>query len=238
MKPLRIVNMKPAAEWEPYRRLPRALVRQEHWLSPCDTCSGECCEQVVDVSAVEAARIALTLVLPFESFVGTRSCEADVAVAIEASHAVRLDEGLVRLTLRRQGGDAGACAFLHRVGGRGRCVAYAVRPGVCRMYPYAVEEEDGARLAVGSLRWCPSGWLYDDDTERAVAASLAAWRDDLALDAALCARWNEEEREDRSFAAFARFAVHDAAPRLGLDVERLYPPERRAFNSRVKAHMS
>lgn len=236
MKPLRIVNMTPAREWEPYRRLPRALVRQEHWLSPCDSCSGQCCEQLVDVSAVEAVRIALTLVLPLEAVVDTRAWEEPAGVVI-ASHAIRLDDGLVRLLLRR-GAEGLGCTFLHRVAGRGRCVAYAVRPGVCRMYPYAIEEDDGTQLAVGSFKWCPSGWLYDEDTERAVAASLAAWREDLALDAELCARWNEEEREERSFAAFARFAAHDLAPRLGLDVARLYPPERRAFGSRVKAYMS
>lgn len=229
--------MMSASEWEPYRRLPRALVRREHYLSPCDTCSGGCCEQIVDVTAVEAVRIALTLVLPFSSFLDTRAFEPQTGVDIAASHAIHLDTGPVRLLFRR--GEAGSgCIFLRRIDERGRCLAYAVRPGVCRMYPYAVEEDDGTTLAVGTFRWCPSEWLYDDETEQRVAASLAAWREDLALDEELCARWNDEERADRSFDAFARFAVHEMGPRLGLDVERLYPPERRAFGSRLKTYTS
>lgn len=238
MKALHIVNMKPASEWEPYRRLPRAIVRHEYSRSPCDTCPGHCCVQKVEVSAVEAARIALTLVLPLESVVVTAPYEPVPDVDIAASHAIVLDDGPTKLYLRRHDDERPGCVFLEQIGGRGRCLAYAVRPGVCRMYPYAVEEEDGTHVAVGTFKWCVQGWLYDEDSERAVAASLAAWREDLALDEALCARWNQEEHPDRSFASFARFLVHEVAAELGLDVERLYPPERRAFGSRVKAHMT
>lgn len=234
MRRLKITNMMSASEWEPYRRRPRALVRQERYLSPCDTCGGDCCGQKVDLTAVEAVRIALTLVLPLPSFIETRPFEEQTNVDMAASHAVLLEEGPVRLYLRRREGVG--CTFLQRIDGRGRCLAYSVRPGICRVYPYAVEEEDGTTLAVGTFRWCPSGWLYDESTERAVAASIAAWREDLALDEELCARWNEGEQPERTLAAFARFAAHELALRLGLDAERLYPPERRAFDSRLKAY--
>lgn len=234
MRRLRITNMKTVDEWEPLRGLPRVLVREERSISPCDTCPGHCCTHAAELSAVEAARIGLTLILPLESFLATRPWKAlGSGYDIQGSHPILLDEGLVRLFLRRE--EGAACRFLHDVDGRGRCAAYAVRPGVCRLYPYAVEEEDGTRAAIGTLDSCPTGWLYDESTEEAVARSLASWREDLSLDEELCQRWNDEDREARSLSAFARFIVTEMAPRLGLDERRLYPPERRAFGSRVKA---
>lgn len=233
MRRLRITNMKTVDEWEPFRRRPRVLVREERSISPCDTCPGHCCTHAAELSAVEAARIGLTLIVPLESFLATRAWEAlGSGYDMQASHPVLLDDGPVRLFLRREE-DAG-CRFLHQVDGRGRCVAYAVRPGVCRAYPYAVEEHDGTRTAIGTVDLCPTGWLYDESTEEAVGRSLASWRDDLSLDKELCARWNEEERDGRSLSAFARFIVKEMAPRLSLNETRLYPPERRAFGSRVK----
>lgn len=232
MRRLTITNMKHVREWEPYRRLPRALVSQEHAISPCDTCAGHCCHHAAEMSAVEAVRIALTLVVPLRAFVTARAWEVlGKGFDVAGSHPILLDGGRMRLFLRREKG--GPCHFLHEIDGRGRCVAYSVRPGVCRVYPYSFEEEGGARIAIGTTMLCETGWLYDDDTEESVARSLAAWREDLALDEELCARWNEGEREDRSFEAFARFAVEAAAPMLGLDAERLYPPERRSFRSRL-----
>lgn len=239
MRQLRITNMKTVSDWEPYKRLPRAVVREEYSISPCDMCPSHCCHHAAEVSAVEATRMALTLVLPLESFLEPKPWLPEESRAdAPASHPVLLEDGPMRLFFRRVAG--GGCRFLHDIDGRGRCLAYAVRPGVCRLYPFAFEEEkegeegeEVARIAIGTLNFCPVGWLYDESTEAAVAESLAAWRKDLALDEELCARWNDEERPVRDLSAFARFAIKELAPRFGLDEERLYPPARRAFGSRL-----
>ncbi len=233
MRRLSITNMVSTVDWEPYRLLPRALVLQERHISPCDACPGHCCYHPCEISAVEAVRLALTLVLPLESFLELRPWqELGPGYDVQAGHPITLEDGDVRLFLRRV--EGGGCGFLHEVDGRGRCVAYAVRPGICRVFPYAFEDEDGARTTIGTMARCPTGWLYDESSERALSGSVAAWYDDLALDEDLCRRWNAEERPERTLSAFARFAVRELAPRLGLDEERLYPPQRRAFGSRVK----
>ena len=233
MRSLKILDVPHASEWERYRLLPKALVRGEYRLNPCDVCSGLCCHFQVQLSAVEAVRIALTLsVPPLEAFV-SMPYKFDPTTGQVCYHAIQLDDGDACLLFKRDP-ESKACTFKIDVGDYGRCGIYSLRPGICRMFPLHVEEEDGNKVAVGTDEHCPIGWLYDDRTGDRYAEELAAWREDVELDRALCQRWGEEEQEERTLAAFFKWATRQLAPGWGFDPEGLYPTPRRAFGSRAQ----
>jgi Fe-S-cluster containining protein len=229
---LRILNMMHHDEWAPRRMLPRVLVREERAISPCDSCNGHCCEMQVELAIIEAVRIGLTLAIPVDSFVKTRPYTAHGrGYSIDPGHPVELDVGPSRLLFAHN--ELGQCHFLHRIAGRGRCVAYGFRPGICRLYPYSVAFDDGTRVAVGTTNLCPQGWLYDDNITQQVERDLAAWRRDIEQSKRFCEDWNLAQHTDRSLPAFLRFAVMTLGPMLGLDPQRLYPPLRRRLGERL-----
>ena len=225
---LRILNAPHASEWERFKNAPACMVRVERSLSPCDGCLSHCCHHDAHLSAFEATRMALTLAVPLESFVVPEPYKA-ADIGLAPYHAIRLDEGRVRLKLRRR--EDRSCVFLFKLGERGRCGAYALRPGICRLYPFELEEGD-AHIHVGTLAYCPTQWLHDEDTEARIEGDLQRWREDLAADKKLVARWNRDARQDRSFAAFARFAVESLAPSFGVAPDELYPRPRRRLGQR------
>jgi Fe-S-cluster containining protein len=230
---LKVLNTKHASEWARYARAPARLFARDYKLNPCDGCEGTCCHFIVQVSALEATRIALTLVIPPEDMFEAHPFEVDDASGQPATHPIELAEGPVSLRLRRDA-DSRACVFKIEIGGRGRCGAYMLRPGQCRFYPWTVEEADGNVIHTGNDEHCPTGWLHDDGTAARLGDELARWREALAQDATLCAKWNEDERpaEERTFDAFFRFAAAELAPGWGLDPTALYPPPRRRLGSR------
>lgn len=235
MSGLRILNMLHKEQWAPRRQLPMVLVRQEHYLSPCDNCSGHCCEMQVELAVVEAVRIGITLAVPLEVFVKTRPyAPYGGDYFIDPGYPIELEGGPARLLFAHQ--EQGHCHFLHRVAGRGRCVAYGIRPGICRLYPYDVRLGDGERISVGTTNLCPYGWLYDENTTEQVGRDLDAWRRDIDTSNRFCAEWNQAGHADRSLPGFLREAVMTLGPALGLDPERLYPPRRRRLGERIRRH--
>jgi Fe-S-cluster containining protein len=232
MTTLRVLNMDHVDEWKKTRELPSFLApRGEFSLSPCDDCSAPCCAKTVHMSAVEAVRMAMTLGVPLEDFAVAESHEPYHAyTGVAVYHPIVLDEGEARLALRKS--DRGECVFLLHIRGRGRCGAYMLRPGLCRFFPYEVEDDEGS-VRVGADVPCPTGWLYDESVAERLAGDLRQWRADVDLDAELVQAWNEAEQEDRSLAGFARWAIFELAETLGHDPERLYPPPRRRLGDRA-----
>ncbi|HEX5635274.1 MAG TPA: YkgJ family cysteine cluster protein [Gemmatimonadales bacterium] len=231
-RPLVVLNAVPVAAWQKLALAPRQLLVKDRSLDPCRTCAGTCCQFIVQLSAVEAVRMALTLSLPLEDIVEAMPYEPDTA-GQRGYHAIATDAGKVMLVLRRAG-EARACVLRYSVGARGRCGAYSVRPGQCRMYPLHVEEEDGTQVRIGTDAYCPTGWVHDDDTALRLRDHLDRWRADIARDAVLCRRWARRKDDDRSLAAFFRFAAFELADELGLDPAALYPPPRRRLGDRAR----
>lgn len=233
MTPLKIINARPAHTWERMKRAPRALVTVEYRLNPCDLCVGTCCHFMVQLSAVEAVRIALTLAVPPAEVFTTMEWEPDTTTGQRSYHPIKLDDGRVSLLIKRDP-ESRACAFKLDLGPLGRCGIYTLRPGQCRMFPLHVEEPDGHQIRVGVDDYCPTAWLYDEGTEERFTEHVANWREDVARDKELCARWNRGRRKDRSIAAFFRWACFELAPAFRLDAEVLYPPERRSLKRKPR----
>ena len=90
--------------------------------------------------------------------------------------SVNLHVGPVELWLRRQPVEDKPCLFLVTIGGRSLCGAYAVRPVVCRIYPFKVIY-DQQSIRVGFPVFCPTNW----DVSERHAAPMAEAMDLLAL---------------------------------------------------------
>lgn len=224
---LRIVDMPEASWWEEKRKLPRVLFPFEYALNPCERCPGHCCRANVRLTSFEAARIALTLSVSLDDVVDRMP--ADDEKARHQAIPIHLDEGLVQLVLKHK--PAGECLFLVDVGGRGRCGAYALRPGACRLFPYDVEYGERA-FTTGGQAFCPTRWVQNAQVRRRVRKDLERWMAEIDEERALVDEWNRSERDDRSWSAFQRVVVDRFAHRFGKDPADVYPAPRRQLGER------
>jgi Fe-S-cluster containining protein len=184
----------------------------------------------VHVTLVEVLRIVLPVGLAIDDVV--ERIPADGARGHLQTVPLPLDEGEVRLVLRQRG-EPKTCVFQHHVGARGLCSVHALRPGVCRIFPYRVDVGDRI-VSAGAAVACPTRWLFNESVEARVEADMQQWQDDVAEERALVAAWRETEEEDRSFAGLVRFATARLAPRYGLDPKEFQRPARRRLGDRWK----
>lgn len=226
--PYRVVDMEHVSFWEERRHLPRFLFPFEYSKDPCSSCVGYCCQTIVHITMVEALRVALPLGVALDEVV--RRIPADGERGQKQTVPIPLDEGEVRLVLRQQAGN-GSCVFLHAVGPRNICSVHALRPGVCRVFPYRVDVGDRI-VSAGAPIACPTRWLYDEAIEQRVAGDVRQWLDDIEEERALVRAWSAHDDEDRSFPAFTRFAIRRLASRYGLDADELLRPPRRRLGER------
>lgn len=217
MAKLRVLDMPSEEEWAPKKRLPKALVPTERSTDPCPSCSAPCCHALVHVTLVEAARIARALTIPFPAFV--RTVAVDPPRPFEPSAVVTID-GVARRLAFRETNERHRCVFLHDVGDRVRCSIHALRPGICRQYPFKLQRGK-LRVDVGTEAFCASGWLWNDATIDAQGAHLDAWLADRKQDAQLAATWNA--RGGGTLDELCRYAIEQT----GGDVDAVYPPPRR-----------
>jgi Fe-S-cluster containining protein len=130
-------------------------------MNPCEGCAADCCRHFeVVVLGWDVYRIARDLSLPPESFI-----ELQGAPAPDLSHQLVIDadadgDRYCRLALRKQ---AGGCAFLLSIDGKGRCGIYGSRPDACRSYPAVL---DGELFTLAKREYCPPGaWEDIDEAE-------------------------------------------------------------------------
>ena len=215
--------MPHASEWEAVRDRPRFLQPLEFSLNPCAHCPGHCCSGVVALTTVEALRLCLTLSLPLDHVV-VRSPVQEGAQGTPQTLPTALSDGVFTLQLRHKGVQ---CVFLHHVEGRGMCAAHAVRPAICRLYPYDVDD-GGRHVRVGGQNLCPVRWLHDDAADARVERDVRQMDADMAQEKKLLSAWKRRKSGNNSWAAYIVFSVNKLAHALGFDAaEILRPPRRR-----------
>lgn len=201
---------------------PRALgQRRPASLYPCVGCHGKCCRLRVHVLAVEAFRIALSLGVAVDDVVLHRPY-AEATTHQLTSTPILIGGKAISLELRRVPVTR-RCAFAVDVNGMVRCGIYALRPALCRLYPYDMEL-DGERLRVGGQDLCPVSWLKDDAAAVRLAAAVKARRADFRAELRLLAAWNAADGA-RDWPAFVAFAAPRLMRHLGVD-PRAYLPRR------------
>jgi Fe-S-cluster containining protein len=211
---------------------PDELVRIGHgmWLqqnnyatNPCIYCPSRCCALTVDLTIVEALRIAYTLVIPLMDFIELRE-PSDMKPA-KLSHPFRLHGGNKIFTLKQ---DEGYCVHVVRPGQlRSRCGIYELRPAICRLYPFTMEHQ-GAEIQMGVQSKCPVQWMQSEDTRLRAYADMKQFQKDYADDEKWTEVWNQETREDILLETFIEFLMYEVGPALGYNPKLFTPlPERR-----------
>jgi Fe-S-cluster containining protein len=226
---LKVLNMPHESAWAPHQDAPRFLVPAQFSTDPCTHCGGHCCGAQVDVTTVEAVRIAATLGLPIHDVVRLMP-HSPQEVRPGDNPPIVLTDGAVTLALQHNAQHK--CVFLHHIGPRGRCSIHGVRPGPCRVFPYDVAYK-GRRVRVGSQLLCPVKWLTNDAAEARLMADIDQWRADQARERKLVTAWKRARTPDRSFGAYITFAVKRLEKVLGLNAAALLAPPRRTFGTRL-----
>ena len=154
--------------------------------APCDGCHGRCCvEHRVPIDGFDLVRLWRAVGGAWRDLVALERRRHPL------SFGFRLDAGPEHWSLSLRRRDDGACAFLVGHAGAWRCGVHAARPGACRSYPGALDD-DGAPF-VRAHAICPPeralAWaarlerdaaIYDDLAERELwGRALARW--DLAV---------------------------------------------------------
>lgn len=227
---LRILQMPETSWWESKRTLPRALVPFEFHRDPCEQCAGHCCRTYVGLTTYEASRMAHSLKVPLEDLVVREQAQPDRYT--RQSLPIRTRDGVFQLRLRHQRERPGSCVFLVELGARGRCGAYALRPGVCRLYPYHLQIGEES-VEVGDERKCPTGWLQDAARRRQARKDFQQWQHDLHQESELLSAWEQQDGANHTWDAFVRFAMEWSAPIFGADLRWLYPAPRRRLGERL-----
>ena len=154
--------------------------------APCDGCHGRCCaEHRVPIDGFELVRLWRAVGGAWRDLVDLECRRTPLFFGF------RLDAGAEHWSLYLRRRDDGACRLLVGPVGAQRCGVYAARPGACRSYPAALD--DDGRPFVSGHAICPperaSAWaallrrdaaIYDDLADRELwAHALARW--DLAV---------------------------------------------------------
>ena len=224
----RIVGMQHERLWLEKGHLPFFAFPYDYSLDPCANCGGHCCTTKVYVTTIEAMRLSLTLAIPFDDVVERQP--ADQPKGRSQTVPIVVDDGAWRLTLKKRDPESQKCIFFFEVGDRGRCGVHAIRPGVCRQFPYTTDVDDET-ISAGPPTPCPTRWLYNEATEKRVEADTRGWIADIDEEHRLIAAWDDSPADDRSWPAFTRFAVKQLATRFGKDARQLLaPPRRRRFS--------
>jgi Fe-S-cluster containining protein len=231
-RPLRIVRMQEADPGQ--RRLSGGLLgRADFSVAPCKGCHSGCCGLRAYLSIPEAVRMAFSLGIPLPFFI-------EVVIEGEGEES-ELDDrwggvlevggGRAQLSFLRDP-DTGVCRHVVRPGEpTSHCGVYGLRPGVCRLYPYAFEAPDGTEWQIGSQDRCPVFWLFNEDARAQLEQDYELWRADLDVDATWVRRWNEVEREDRSKEALLAWLSGEVAEALGFFPEDLEPYPSRTYGA-------
>jgi Fe-S-cluster containining protein len=222
----KIVGVPEASWWEEAKTQPRVKVPENHAVNPCMHCDARCCKKTVLVTVVELLRMSFTLGIAPNWLVET--IDADPKDKVKQPWPIKLEGGLKQLRLLHSGGHC-AFAVFYGNGATIRCGIWSVRPGPCRIYPFAIELDD-IYYRVGDESFCPVKWLQDKNTRKVVKADAIAYREDTARDKELVATWNKGKR-DRSWDGFMHYVMHVMGPQLGHDPSRFDPlPDRPFFN--------
>lgn len=188
---------------------------------PCSVCPGHCCATAtVEVTTVEALRMAFDQALALEAVVQRMGCAPDVADRW-ASVPIPLEDGLTVLRLRHR--DKGGCTFLNAALEQGRCSAHATRPGTCRLYPLTIRAGTVTNT-VGTDALCPLRWVGTPQLEQAAARDWRRWRADVAHEKRLVKAWVKAGGEKHPWKVFSTFASHWAQTRMGLRAPTAFFP--------------
>ncbi|MBI5495711.1 MAG: YkgJ family cysteine cluster protein [Deltaproteobacteria bacterium] len=201
--PLVILDTPDVASLRGPADLPRARLDRYYSTEPCSNCAASCCSAKVELTTVEALRVAHGLRIAVEAVVQRIDCPPNLADRM-ASVPIPLDDGLTVLRLRHSA--AGACVFLQRLLEQGRCAAHAHRPALCHFFPFRFRVNERT-LSMGDPAVCPARWVKSAALEAALRRVHARWRRDFSDEKRLVRDWERAGGAARPWREYAEFAA-------------------------------
>ena len=191
----------------------RPFARRFH-PSPCSRCNSVCCCEKVCINIVDLARLVIALGVRAEQVV-TLNSEHQSTITIPALIGGRRMHMLLRQE-PFEGLAQPACHMLARPGGQLRCGVHAVRPGVCRAYPFRFFTDRGDFYYVGLPYLCPINWALAPAARHAIEREIVTWRRENDAAERMVRKWNRT-RGDEDAASFFAWAIERGGRYLGLD---------------------
>jgi Fe-S-cluster containining protein len=185
--------------------------------APCVDCHAECCRARVVLNVADLVRLVAPLQIPPSSACDLVECDT------RNGEPILIGETPKQIVLRKAEDEF--CVFLLKVDGHRRCGVHALRPGICKIYPFSWER--GTMSYQMGYVACPSLWVVGDERRNEVLDDVESHEHDRVLDRKLVRRWNERSAEERTPQAFWRFALMEGARALGVDVGYLKRPQPR-----------
>ncbi|MBN2361289.1 MAG: YkgJ family cysteine cluster protein, partial [Deltaproteobacteria bacterium] len=165
----------------------RPFARRFH-PAPCSLCNSVCCCEKVCINIVDLARLVIALGVRADQVV-TLTTEHKSTITIPALIGGQRTHMLLRQE-PVEGLARPACHMLARPGGQLRCGVHAVRPGVCRAYPFRFFTDRGDFFYVGLPHLCPINWALAPSARRAIEREIVAWRRENDAAERMVRRWN------------------------------------------------
>lgn len=183
---------------------------------PCHTCTSECCRARVVLNVADLARLVVPLRLPASSICDLTECDS------RNGEPILIGDTPKHIVLRKSDDDF--CSLLLTVDGRRRCGVHAIRPGICRIYPFSFDR-GRIRYEIGYVA-CPTQWLVSKPRQDEILDDVERHEQDRALDRRVVRKWNRRPAEERTVSAFWGFAVQEVGRALRMDVSSFFrvPP--------------
>jgi Fe-S-cluster containining protein len=170
------------------------------------------------MNVCDLVRLCVPLQVPPPAVCALEPCETRNGAPILVGDQPR------HITLRKDA--SGFCSLLIKGFGFVRCGVHALRPAICRIYPFSFER-GATRYQMGMIG-CPTLWLVDEPRRNAVLDDVESHEHDRVLDRKVVRRWNRLPREERTEAWFWVWALAQAGAEMGVDVSPFLEPKPRS----------
>ena len=192
--------------------------------APCLDCTAYCCRARVVINVPDLLRLCVPLGLAPSSLCNLEEADSRNGEPIMIGDTPR------HMVLRKAEDEH--CQLLMTVDGQRRCGVHALRPGICRVYPFSYDR-GSTTYELGYVR-CPTEWLLAKDRQDAVLDDIEAYEQSRAVDRRVVRRFNALPLEERSPQAFWACALREGGAELGTDVSLFFrPPPRTQLKQRL-----
>jgi Fe-S-cluster containining protein len=198
----------PQEDYETRQQLPRFLNVVAAHPQPCIGCHGNCCTARVVLNVCDLVRLAAPLGMHPSSLCDLSECDS------RNGEPILIGDTAKHMCLRKRDDDL--CALLLDVDGQHKCGVHAIRPGICRMYPFSYAR--GLTIYQMGHVVCPKKWVLSDERRDRVLDDIEAHEQDRAVDRRIVKAWNQRPAETRTVAGFWMYAMEAAGEALGVDV--------------------
>jgi Fe-S-cluster containining protein len=184
--------------------------------APCVDCTSYCCRARVVINIPDLVRLSGPLAIhPFSL------CDLTEADS-RNGEPVLIGDTPKHMVLRR--GEDEHCQLLLTVDGLRRCGVHAIRPGICRVYPFSYVR-GSMTYELGHVM-CPTQWILSKERQDRVLDDVECYEQDRALDRRIVKAFNQRPVEERTALAFWEHAMREGGKALGQDVSFMFrvPP--------------